>query len=83
MLPSNDIPIWLINLALLAVVSTPFVIAAAIHAAARYVVRPMWADYHLRAQGKVPQPPQALGPLQQSAPEDRRAAHIALSQFGR
>ena len=47
MVPSNDIPIALINLALLAVVSLPVIVVCCAVYIAHKSVRPGWATYHM------------------------------------
>jgi hypothetical protein len=83
MLPGNDIPIELINLALLAVISIPFVLAISIYCAARYLVRPLWAIQYQLKHGSHEGANTTPGALPQSAPEDRARARISLSQFAR
>jgi hypothetical protein len=83
MLPSNDIPFWLINLALLAVVSLPFVILIAIHSASRNIVRPVWALRQLLDKDLQHNSALESTPLPRATPEGRAASRVALSQFGR
>jgi hypothetical protein len=80
---SKDIPIELINLALLAIIVTPIVLAVCIVWAINRVVRPLWAlrDQlaHVASNGQ-PQESQDAQPLKVSPSVSR---HVFNSAFGR
>jgi hypothetical protein len=82
-LPFTDIPILLINAALLAIIALPFVLAFSIDHAARKIVRPMWATYqHEKASHvvAVTLPPGTASPVEVKRAPRRR---MGLSVFGR
>jgi hypothetical protein len=82
-MPLTDIPILLINAALLAIIALPFVMAFSVMYAARKIVRPLWAIYQHEygAQRKLPAPLKPAAPPLETAPAPQR--EVVLSAFGR
>lgn len=82
-MPISDIPIILINLALLAIIALPFVIAFSVVYAARHIVRPLWALRFVEAHKQEHSTP-LPSPLPESEREkDRERRRIQHSAFGR
>jgi hypothetical protein len=82
-MPVSDIPIVLINLALLAIIAIPFVLAFGLVYAAHHIVRPLWAIRYLEAQRHSEQPHATPA---RAVPETSQSTHrhgVALSAFGR
>ncbi len=84
-MPSTDIPIELINLALLAIISLPVVLLGSVVWAANRIVRPMWAIRdklaHIQSEGLPQRPVHNPDPVAEKVGEVQR--HVAYSMFGR
>jgi hypothetical protein len=79
----TDIPILLIDLALIAIIVLPVVVYVAIQAAAREIVRPLWSLRPLLGEtvSHIPSGSSPSLPAEPSQPT--RPGHIANSALGR